>query len=52
MSRRVTTYGNSRSHEVSSRSHRRDAAWRDYVHGTRIEPMPEPGWWARLMGRG
>lgn len=51
MTRRIHTSGNSRSHEVSPRSHRRDSAWRAHVHGTRVLPMRETSWWQRLWGR-
>jgi hypothetical protein len=45
--------GNARPHELTPRSHRRDAAWRAHVHGTTILPMEEPaGFFARLFGGG
>lgn len=49
---RYHSTGNSRGLENSRRSHRRDSAWRDLVHGTRVLPMEQPGFFARLFGRG
>lgn len=48
---RYTTSGNSRSLESARRQQRHDSAWRDYVHGTKVLPMEQPGLWARLFGR-
>jgi hypothetical protein len=36
---RYHQWGNSRSLESSRRSHRRDSAWQDHIHGTTILPM-------------
>jgi hypothetical protein len=51
MSRRFHSQGCNRPWEVSPRSHRRDSAWQDQIHGTTILPMEQPGFFARLFGR-
>jgi hypothetical protein len=51
MALRYATTGNRRPHEVSPRSHRRDSAWQDQIHGTTILPMEQPGFLAKLFGR-
>jgi hypothetical protein len=52
MSLRHTTTGNARYWEVSPRSHRRDSAWQDQIHGTTILPMEDDsGFLARLFRR-
>jgi hypothetical protein len=48
---RYHQWGNRRSLESSRRSHRRDSAWQDQIHGTTILPMEQPGFFARLFGR-
>jgi hypothetical protein len=48
---RYHQWGNSRSLESSRRSHRRDSAWQDHIHGTTILPMEQPGSLARLLRR-
>lgn len=53
MSLRYHTAGNTRPHEVSPRSHRRDSAWQDHINGTKILPMDsDTSLFARLFGRG
>jgi hypothetical protein len=49
MSRRFHNQGCNRPWEVSPRSHRRDTAWQDQIHGTTILPMEDDsGFLARL----